>query len=421
MARKATGAVIEHTGNDGRTYRSLRFSAYGKRRFVSLGPVSATDAATELRYTLADVERGTWQPPQPVEPAAEPDPVPTFHQFAEQWWTRNHRRWASRTVGDYQWRLEKHLIPFFGGTPIDQITYDTVERYIDRKLAEGELGPRSINMTLTLLGAILEAAVERDLIAKNPAKGKQRRAPERTPRRTQLDSAAAIGALLEAAGTLDRTARLDGRYVHRRAILTTLVFSGLRVSELCDLQWRDVDLAGGWLNVQASKTDAGRRKVTIRGIVRDELLALKPADVDQGAYVFATKRGGRPNPSNIRNRVLQPAAELASEKLVADGGAPLPHLTPHSCRRTFASVLYALGEGPVPVQQEMGHTNPAMALAVYAQVMRRADDEKGRLVALVEGRGLDQMAVIGIPGSDTADQSDTIDGENPYTIGTSGP
>jgi len=59
MARKATGAVVEHTCKDGRTYRSLRFTAYGKRRYVSLGSVSAGDAERELRHVLADVERGT--------------------------------------------------------------------------------------------------------------------------------------------------------------------------------------------------------------------------------------------------------------------------------------------------------------------------------------------------------------------------
>jgi hypothetical protein len=32
MARPTTGSVIEHKGRDGRTYRSLRFVACGKRR-----------------------------------------------------------------------------------------------------------------------------------------------------------------------------------------------------------------------------------------------------------------------------------------------------------------------------------------------------------------------------------------------------
>lgn len=60
-------------------------------------------------------------------------------------------------------------------------------------------------------------------------------------------------------------------------------------------------------------------------------------------------------------------------------------LTPHSLRRTFASVLYALGEDPGVVMDEMGHTDPALALRVYRQTMRRDDGEKTALRALVEG------------------------------------
>jgi hypothetical protein len=44
MARRTTGKVIEHEGTDGRTYRALRFTAYGKRRYVSLDAVSAGEA-----------------------------------------------------------------------------------------------------------------------------------------------------------------------------------------------------------------------------------------------------------------------------------------------------------------------------------------------------------------------------------------
>jgi hypothetical protein len=34
---------------------------------------------------------------------------------------------------------------------------------------------------------------------------------------------------------------------------------------------------------------------------------------------------------------------------------------------------------------EMGHTDPALALRVYRQAMRRGEDEKAQLRALVEG------------------------------------
>ncbi|MGP0034388.1 MAG: tyrosine-type recombinase/integrase, partial [Solirubrobacteraceae bacterium] len=352
-------------------------------------PIDEDAAERKLRIVLDQVAEGIWQPPQAVEPPHEPEPVPTFHQFAEEWWLRKERRIAPKTREDYRWRLERNLIPFFGSYSLDKITIDTVEQYTDAKLAESKpLSARSINMTLVLLSTILDAAEDRKLIDHNPASGKKRRLEQRKPRRTWLDSADAIAALLEAAAELD-TER-GGRY--RRPLLATLLFAGLRIGEATALRWRDVDLPSGWLNVEDSKTDAGRRRVKVRGALHDELSVIKPADADQDAYVFATSKGGPQNPSNVRNRILTPAVERASKRLVRAGRSPLPHLTPHSCRRTFASLLYALGESPAVVMAEMGHTSPALALAVYAQAMRREAWENDRLRALVDGR---ELAVIG--------------------------
>ena len=58
MPRQGSGAVIEHTGTDGHVYGSLRFTAYGKRRFVSLGAITRAEAEKALRYALTDIERG---------------------------------------------------------------------------------------------------------------------------------------------------------------------------------------------------------------------------------------------------------------------------------------------------------------------------------------------------------------------------
>jgi hypothetical protein len=60
-------------------------------------------------------------------------------------------------------------------------------------------------------------------------------------------------------------------------------------------------------------------------------------------------------------------------------------VTPHGLRRSFASLLYAIGEVPPVVMAEMGHTDPALALAIYAHAMRRYEGENERLRALVEG------------------------------------
>jgi integrase len=72
--------------------------------------------------------------------------------------------------------------------------------------------------------------------------------------------------------------------------------------------------------------------------------------------------------------------------LTVDPTVPLPEgLTPHSLRRTFASLLYAIGEPAPVVMQELGHTHPGLALRIYAAAMRRDDDENERLRALIDG------------------------------------
>ena len=69
------------------------------------------------------------------------------------------------------------------------------------------------------------------------------------------------------------------------------------------------------------------------------------------------------------------------------GGQPL-HLgiSPHKLRHTFASVLIAIGRDPISVMAQLGHTDPAFTLRVYAHMMRRSDKERDRLRTLVGER-----------------------------------
>ena len=75
------------------------------------------------------------------------------------------------------------------------------------------------------------------------------------------------------------------------------------------------------------------------------------------------------------------------------GRVPLPKgLTPHKLRHTFASVLIAYGEDPISVMRQLGHTDPAFTLRIYAHMMSREPGERARLKALVNGE-----RVVAIP------------------------
>jgi integrase len=191
-----------------------------------------------------------------------------------------------------------------------------------------------------------------------------------------------IGALLDAAGELDRELNT---LTPRRAILSTLVFSGLRIGELTELRWRDVNLADGTITVRASKTDAGVRRVDLLPVLRDELATLKAgvrAHADD--RVFPTQPGNAMNDSNVRNRILNRAVKLADKRLAKAGSNPLPEgLTPHKLRHTYTSLMAALGKDPGEIMDQTGHTNPTFTFRVYRHAMRRDQASKDRLRALV--------------------------------------
>ena len=177
MAKRPTGEVIERERKSGRVF-ALRFRAYGRRHFVTLGGAgdgwTRQKAEVELRHVLADVERGLWAPG--VAHAAEAPAAPTFHEFASEWLEARRGELKETTLADYTWQLCNHLLPFFHRHHLPQITVAEVDRYRALKVREQVLSAESINKTITRLGQILAVAEERDLIprtrsASTPATG----------------------------------------------------------------------------------------------------------------------------------------------------------------------------------------------------------------------------------------------------------
>ncbi len=262
------------------------------------------------------------------------------------------------------------------------------------------------------MAQILEVAVERELIGRNPARGKRRRLKQRKPDRTFLDRAEQIVALLDAASELDAEARVDRRATPRRAVLATFTLAGLRIGEALALRWRDVDLAAGRLRVVGSKTDAGIRQVDLLPALREELAAHKARTRFAGPddFVFPTETGAESERNNVRRRVLFRAVERANANLLAAGRSPLPEgLTPHSLRRTFISLLLATGREVPYVMQQVGHADPKVTLSIYARVMYGGEGERDRLEALTTGAPVARDAPPAGPIVEPADRQLSFD------------
>jgi len=385
MARPATAQVIERSGKRDRVF-ALRFTAYGERRYVTLGARAdgwtQAKAEQELADTLTLVRKGLWRPTVP-----EPTPVvqddPTFHVFASEWLdAKRQERLGERTLTDYEWALSYHLLPFFKNHRLSEITVREVDRYKQHKARErGALDARRVagdkdvprglsanttNKTITRLAQILEVAVEYGLIAGNPATGKRRRLKAERPRRRFVQPEQ-VPALL----------RASRDYLGERGqpLMATLIGAGLRIQEALDLERRHVNLARGSLTVEQSKTDAGARVVDLTPALRDELAVW----LDRSAFkqptdlVFPTGTGRGDSRQNVRQRLLVKSVQTANVELERLGIDPIGPVPLHGLRRTYATLRVLAGDDVVYVSSQIGHENPTFTLSVYAQAVKHRE------------------------------------------------
>ena len=97
-------------------------------------------------------------------------------------------------------------------------------------------------------------------------------------------------------------ARKHGRYGHRDATMILVAYRhGLRASEICDLQWQQIELSEGRLHVHRVKNGIP----SVHPIRGDEMRALRKLrrDYPIDAHVFVSERGGPISPIGFHRLV----------------------------------------------------------------------------------------------------------------------
>lgn len=396
-------------------------------------------AANELENTLALIRAGVWQPPSEPERLGDPTFHEYATDYLEsrrgELADNTYADYLWRLSCHLLPFFAAHKLREIDVQAVDAYRQHKVaERERIKALqAAGEvvrdgrgqrvrpLSNESINKTLALLAAILDVAVDHGHLDANPARGRRRRLKTKRPRRPFLEGDE-VQSLLVAAEALDRKPSqvsamaaeaqrlrdVDGltypeladalgvslshaHYLYgratrdapepilmRRAIIAVLAGTGLRVSELAALRWRDVDLLHRRISVPDAKTPAGVREVRLTPWVVTELERLRTVLRADGFPivgnhpVFPTSKGTFRDRKNICDRVVKRAVALADREREAQGLHPMPEgVTPHALRCTYISMMFEAG-APLPyVMAQVGHVDESTTLGIYARVLRR--------------------------------------------------
>ena len=149
------------------------------------------------------------------------------------------------------------------------------------------------------------------------------------------------------------TARKHGRHCDRDACLIGLAYRhGLRVSELCALQWDDVDMKAATISVRRAKGGAPG----LHPLPGADLRALRRLERSGSPWVLTTERGGPMTPAGVRDT-------LRRLGVLAGLGRVHPHMLRHAC----GYKLVNQGTDIRLVQSYLGHRSIASTVR-YTEV-----------------------------------------------------
>jgi integrase len=155
----------------------------------------------------------------------------------------------------------------------------------------------------------------------------------------------------------------------------------MRLGELLELKWADVDFANRLLHVRRARVagkvtttkNKQRRAVdmslqlsTVLRRLRTERkrVALKTGK-PSSEWVFLTAQGAVVDGDNLRNRVFYKLLEKAEVRQVRL----------HDLRHTYASLLIQQGESLAYVQKQLGHSSIQVTVDIYGHLIPGANRE----------------------------------------------
>jgi integrase len=229
---------------------------------------------------------------------------------------------STRDLYEREWRL--HTRPYLGKRRLESLKRLDVEAWIAELAARGH-GPSAIEHAFRTLRRILSAAVDADILARNPASGVK--APKAPQHGMRFLTDTELWAIAEA---------VEPRY---RALILLLGLCGPRIGEAIALTVDDVNLLlrrvsitkaatelRGHIKVGGTKTGKSR-SVSLPQVVIEAIEAhLTEVPPGPGGLTFTSDHGAMIRRTNFRRRVWLPAVREAGI------AGPLPRV--HDLRHT---------------------------------------------------------------------------------------
>ena len=312
-----------------------------------------TDAKAFLNAVEADMRRGSWQDPASA--------ARRFDEVAHEWLESNPGKKRTTFARDAA-AIRVHLLPVLGNLRIGQVRPSDVQATVERMRARG-LGARAIRTNYGVLRAILNWAVNTDIIDRSPCRG------VRLP---------ALTAVTKPLVSADEVLRLADAIAPEYRVAVFLGAMGLRQAEVFGLRVGSINFLRRTITVEATvnevegvivegegKTPNSNRTFSAPQEVLDELAAhlRRTGRTSPEDLVLQAPGGGPVRATNFRYRVYTPALEATG----------LDGLTFHRLRHSAGHMMREVGVPLEVIQRRLGHASIRTTADIYGSLPENVD------------------------------------------------
>lgn len=317
------------------------------------------DGKRKYQYVFAHTRDQVIEKMNAIRCQEQPDATccKTVSALFDEWFQSIRHLVKESTAANYLMKAEKHILPVFGEKAVSAVMQEDVYDFIANKKTAG-LSARYIADIIVLMKTIFKYAVRTYHIF-NPLDGvmlPKKKASEIT----LLDEEEQV-----------RLQEYVSTHQNRSTLGVALSYAtGIRIGELCALQWKDIDLEKRILTVRKTMqriqcpTELSRTKLILTEPKSES--SKRKIPIPECLMCFLLNYQGKPEEYVLTGmeRPIEPRTMQYRFRTILNN-ANLPSVHFHALRHIFASTCIKLGFDVKALSELLGHSSVEITLNRY--------------------------------------------------------
>ena len=269
---------------------------------------------------------------------------------------KTHKRLSSHTIRAYK----NDLMQFYNSD------YDNVESYIEQ-LTRSNIKTNTLRRTIACMKVFYNYLKYQNIIEENPFNQLrfQFRTEKIVPKTIPYDILKNIFSYLEQRVVLSKTDYQKQKAERNLLIISLLLSTGIRISELCHIHLKDINLSNKTLHI------IGKGK-------KERILFLGDQTTFNLLETYINKTGNEPNdflfPGKHSPKPLSEQSVRLILKRIVEQNSLSRTITPHMFRHSFATMLLDNDVDIRYIQQILGHSSISVT-QIYTHVSHSKQKE----------------------------------------------